>query len=189
MIKQILLAALAGSAIVFVLSAIFNSVRIAGAHPVSLPAEAEVLPALRASIPKSGIYFFPGVASSAGMTKEQKQAWQADYNQRYKEGPTGILSYSTGGKEFSFSSHLIVQFLLGLFASLAAAAILAMTVSATGYSSRVAIVVLMGMFAFVYIEPQYWNWYDFPAKYTIVRVIGGVVTWAMAGLAMAGIVH
>lgn len=42
--KQILLAALAGSAIVFVLSAIFNSIRIAGAHPVSLPAEGTVLP-------------------------------------------------------------------------------------------------------------------------------------------------
>jgi hypothetical protein len=189
MIKQILLAALAGGAIVFVLSAIFNSVRIAGAHPVSLPVEAEVLPALRASIPKSGVYFFPGVTSSAGMTKEQKVAWQADYNRRYREGPTGIVSYSTGGKEFSFSSRLVVQFLIGFFASLAAAVILSMTASATGYSSRVASVVLMGMFAFVYIEPQYWNWYDFPAKYTAVRVLGGVITWAMAGLAMAGIVH
>lgn len=77
MIKQILLATLAGSAIVFVLSAIFNSVRIAGAHPVSLPAEAALLPTLRASIPKSGIYFFHGVTSSAGMTKERKEAWQA----------------------------------------------------------------------------------------------------------------
>jgi len=189
MIKQILVGALAGGAIVFVLSAIFNSVRIAGAHPVSLPAETEALPFLRASIPKSGIYFFPGVTSSAGMTKEQKEAWQADYNRRYKEGPTGILVYSTGGKEFSFSSHLIVQFLLGFFAALTLAVILAMTASTTNYGSRVAVAVLMGLFAFAYIEPQYWNWYDFPAKYTIVRVLGGVVTWALAGLAMAGIVH
>jgi hypothetical protein len=171
------------------LSAIFNSVRIAGAHPVSLPAETAVLPALRASIPKSGIYFFPGVTSSAGMTKEQKEAWQADYNRRYKEGPTGILAYSAGGKEFSFSSHLIVQFLLGFFAALAVAVILAMTMRATNYGSRVAIVALMGMFAFVYIEPQYWNWYDFAAKYTVVRVLGGVVAWTLAGLAMAGIIR
>lgn len=59
--------------------------------------------------------------------------------------------YSTGGKEFSFSSHLVVQFLIGFFASLAVAVVLSMTANATNYGSRVAIVVLMGMFAFVYI--------------------------------------
>lgn len=189
MIKQILLAALAGSAIVFVLSAVFNSIRIAGANPVSLPGEAAVLPVLRTSIPRAGFYFFPSITSSAGMTKEQKKSWQADYNRRHKEGPTGILVYSPGGEDFSFRSRLIVQFLLGFLSALAAAVVLAMTASATNYSSRVTIVLLLGIFAFVYIEPQYWNWYYFPAKYTLVRVLGGVVTWALAGLAMAGIVH
>jgi hypothetical protein len=189
MIKQILLAAFAGSAIVFVLSAILNSVRVADSNPLSLPGEAAVLPVLRASIPKTGFYFFPSITSSAGMTKEQKEAWQADYNRRHKEGPTGILVYSPGGEDFSFSSRLIVQFLLGFLAALTAATILAMTAGATHYSSRVAIVLLLGIFAFVYIEPQYWNWYYFPAKYTLARVLGGVVTWALAGLAMAGIVH
>jgi len=50
---------------------------------------------------------------------------------------------------------------------------------------------LLGCFAFAYayIEPQYWNWYGFPESYTMVRVLGGIVTWTAAGLALAAIVH
>jgi hypothetical protein len=51
------------------------------------------------------------------------------------------------------------------------------------------IVFLIGIFAFVYLEPQYWNWYGFPATYTIARVCGGVATWTISGAAMAAIVR
>jgi hypothetical protein len=50
-------------------------------------------------------------------------------------------------------------------------------------------VFLLGVFAFVYLEPQYWNWYGFPASYTLARVFGGVTAWLLAGLAMGAIVR
>ncbi len=106
-----------------------------------------------------------------------------------RKGSTGILVYRTGGEDFQFGRRIAVQFLLGFFASLLAATILAITASATTYGTRALLVLLLGCFAFAYIEPQYWNWYGFPASYTMVRVLGGIVTWTAAGLAMAAIVH
>jgi hypothetical protein len=188
MIRQVLLAALAGGAIAFVFSAIQNSV-FRGGEPRELPGQVVVLSALKAAIPEPGFYFFPGPALSSGMTKQEKTAAQADHDRRFKEGPTGILVYRTGGEDFQFGRRLAVQFLLGFFASLLAATILAITASATTYGTRALLVLLLGCFAFAYIEPQYWNWYGFPASYTMVRVLGGIVTWTAAGLAMAAIVH
>jgi hypothetical protein len=61
-------------------------------------------------------------------------------------------------------------------------------VSATTYGTRVMIVVLIGLFAEIYIDLPYWNWYGFPMNYTIGHLLGGILSWAVAGLAMAAIV-
>jgi hypothetical protein len=188
MFRQLLLAGLVGGAIVFVMSAIQNGV-FPAAEPRSLPSQAAILPVLRASVPQEGFYFFPGGALSRDMTREQREAAQADHERRFKDGPSGILVYTPGGKEFAFGRRLMIQFLLSVLAALAAAAILAVVASTTTYGARVGIVFLLGCFAFVYLEPQYWNWYGFPASYTIARICGGVGTWTVAGLVMAAIIH
>lgn len=188
MFRQLLLAGLVGGAIVFVMSAIQNGV-LPAAEPRSMPAQAAILPVLRVSIPQEGLYFFQGGALSRGMTKEQRQATQADHERRFKDGPAGILAYSPGGNDFGFGRRLMIQFLLSFFAALAAAGILGVVASTTTYGTRVGIVFLLGFFAFVYIEPQYWNWYGFPLSYTIARVCGGVGAWTVAGLVMSAIIH
>jgi len=78
---------------------------------------------------------------------------------------------------------------LSVIAALIAATILAMMVTTTTYGGRVGIMCLLGVFAFGYLEPQYWNWYGFPATYTITRVFGGVATWTISGAVMAAIVR
>ena len=64
-----------------------------------------------------------------------------------------------------------------------------MTVTATTDGGCVWIMCLLGVFAFGYLEPQYWSWYGFPATYTISRVFGGVATWTISGAVMAAIVR
>src|SRR6266550_3092853 len=81
----------------------------------------------------------------------------------------------------------LIAFVLSAIAALIAATILAMMVTTTTYGGRIGIMCLLGVFAFGYLEPQYWNWYGFPATYTITRVFGGVATWTIAGAAMAAI--
>jgi hypothetical protein len=50
-----------------------------------------------------------------------------------------------------------------LVAALITATILTMMVTTTTYGGRVGIMGLLGVFAFGSLEPQYWNWYGFPA--------------------------
>jgi len=187
MIGRLLLAGVAGGAIVFVMSGAQNAV-LPAAEPRSLPAQAAILPVLKASIPRAGFYFFPGDALTRAMTAAERDAALADHGRRFREGPAGVIVYSAGGDDFAFGRRLATQFALSVIAALTASAILALGAGTATYGARVAVVCLTGVFAFVYLEPQYWNWYGFPASYTAARVAGGVVAWAAAGCAMAAIV-
>lgn len=188
MLRQVLLASFVGGAIVFVLSAVQNAV-LPGIEPRPLPGEAAILPALRASVPVAGFYYFPGGALSRKMSKEERATVQAQHERNFKEGPTGILVYRLGGEDFQFGRRLAVQFLLSVIAATIAASLLALTAGTSTYTVRVGIVFLLGLFAFVFIEPQYWNWYGFPATYSFARVIGGVGSWTLAGLAISALVR
>jgi hypothetical protein len=81
-----------------------------------------------------------------------------------------------------------VQFALSVAAALGASLIVALGASGTTYVTRVALVALVGASACIYLEPQYWNWYGFPAAYTVARIAGGLVAWTLAGLPIAAIV-
>ncbi len=186
--KRIVLAGLAGGVLVFVVSGILHSsTKLAEVGIRAIPNEDLVLLAMRNSIPEAGFYFFPAPNLSP-MSKEQKTAEQERYLAKFKQGPTGILVYKPGGEDSNFGKLLGTQFLIGLVGAFIAAWILGATVGATTYGTRVMIVVLMGLLAEVYIVLPYWNWYGFPANYAIGHILGGVLTWAVAGLAMAAIV-
>jgi hypothetical protein len=188
MLLRILLAGLAGGAILFVMSAVQQSI-LPGIEPKPLPSQATLLPALRASIPRQGFYFFPGDAIMRSMSSEEKAAVRARYYKDFKEGPNGIVVYHSGGEDFNFGRRLGVQFLLSFIAAGIAAWIISLSAGSSAYAVRVGLFALLGFFAFAYIEPQYWNWYGFLGAYAISRIIGGVASWALAGLAMAAIVR
>jgi hypothetical protein len=186
MAKKILLAGLAGGAVVFLVSAFFHMATSLGEYGIkTFPNEDVTIAAMRSSVPESGLYLFPG----AGMSSHPSPAEQAAYLQKYKAGPTGILVVSRGGTDFNFGKLLFLQFLMGLVGSLLLAWVLGITAGATTYGSRVLLVLLASLFAgFVYAMP-YWNWYDFPLDYTIAYVATWCASWVAAGLAMAAIVR
>jgi hypothetical protein len=186
--KRIVLAGLAGGVLVFLVSGILHSsTKLAEVGIRGIPNEDIVLMAMRNSIAEPGFYFFPAPNLSP-MPKEQRQAEQSRYLAKYKQGPTGILIYKPGGEDLNYGTLLAIQFLIGLLAAFLVAWILGATASATTYGTRVMIVVLIGLFAEIYINLPYWNWYGFPMNYTIGHLLGGVLSWAVAALAMAAIV-
>jgi hypothetical protein len=186
--KRIVLGGLAGAVLVFIVSGLLHSTTQLGEVGIrSLPNEDLVLMAMRTAMTEPGIYFFPAPNLSP-MSKEEKQAEQTRYLAKFKQGPTGILVYKPGGEDIVFSKLLVNQFLIGLVGALIIAWILGMTASATTYGTRVMIIILIGLFAEIYINMPYWNWYGFPMNYTIGHLLGGVLSWAVAALAMATIV-
>src|ERR1700688_1626337 len=187
--KRILLGSLVGSIVVFVVSSAWHLAPGLGEIGVkALPAEDAVLAGLRTSLHDPGLYFFPAPDMSAGRTKEQVKADQAAYLERYRSGPSGILVYHPGGEELNFGKLMGYQFLFGLAGSFVIAWILALTAGSTTFGSRACLVLLIALFGgIVYSLPE-WNWYGFPASYTIASIASQVLSWSIAGLAMAAIV-
>jgi hypothetical protein len=187
--KRILVGSLVGSVVVFVVSAAWHLTPALGEIGVkALPGEDSALAGLRAAVREPGFYFFPVPNMAANRTKAQVKADEAAYLEKYRQGPSGILVYKPGGEELSFGKLLAYEFLFGLVASFIVAWILALTATATTYGTRVLLVLLITLFGAVIYDLPAWNWYGFPMSYTIAHSASWLVSWGIAGLAMARIV-
>ncbi|HTV58527.1 MAG TPA: hypothetical protein VMJ93_06615 [Verrucomicrobiae bacterium] len=177
-----------GAVLVFVLSSIWHVATPLGEVGVrNLPHETILSLALKTGISDPGFYFFPGINQSKELSKEQQQAEQARYLKAYEQGPTGILIYSPGGVEFNFGKLLVNQFLLGLALAFLIAWVLAATAAGTTYGQRVLLVGGISAFGALLVPLQYWNWYEFPADYTIAYAAGLFICWGLTGVVMAWI--
>jgi hypothetical protein len=186
--KKIILTALVGSVIVFVVSSIIHMALGLGEVGIKmLPHEEVVLLAMRATIHDSGLYFFPGTASGMAPNKATPEE-QKDYLARYERGPRGLLIYQTGGTALNFPKLLLGQYLFGLAGSLIVAWILVATAGSTTFATRTAIVALVGLFAGIIYDLPYWNWYGFPTNYIVAHIATGTITWAIAGIGMAAMI-
>jgi hypothetical protein len=66
----------------------------------------------------------------------------------------------------------------GIFAGLAAKA---------SFGQRVALVTLLGVFAWLSISVSYWNWYHFPGAYIAGEAIDQVGGWLFGGIVLAAV--
>ena len=146
---------------------------------LQLPEEDAIIGALRGSVSEPGMYYFPGFDRSRELTDEETAVFEA----KYDAGPRGVIVFDTkGGKPIS-PKRLGIEFASNLLAALVAGIILSM--SAAGFVGRVAIVMLMGVFAWLSISVSYWNWDGFSDAFTLMDAIDQVGGWLLGGLALA----
>jgi hypothetical protein len=178
--RRVLLAGLLGGLATFAWSFISHMVLPLGEAGVrTLPNEEAVLADLRGSIPEAGFYIFPLMGDPSKATAEEQAQWA----EKYRTGPAGILVYRPAGGEFNFPKLLGIELLTNILAALIAAFILARV--AGGYLQRVFIVGALGLFAWFSISISYWNWYGFPASFILAEGIDQLIGWLVAGLAIA----
>lgn len=180
---RIITAAIVGGLIVFVVSAIahvFTPLGTAGLRV--LPTEEPVLQALRANIPQSGLYFFPGADMSGKMSAEEQKAWEA----KLRSGPSGLIVYTAEGAGAMEPRQLGTE----LIASILAAAIVAILLSfmAVPFITKAVSSALFALFAFLSLSASYWNWYHFPTAFVTAELVTEFIGWFLAGLAIARIV-
>lgn len=190
MSKRMILGGVAGGVAVYIWSVLSHMVLGLGDTGIKQIANEEsVLAAMRDNIQESGFYFFPGVAQAPGMSKEEQQqamqAWQA----KYTAGPIGILIYHPQGQQPLLPRQLLLELLSDITAALIAAFLLA---QASGklirFGNRVLFVTLLGLFSSLVVDMSYWNWYGFPADYTLAALIDQIVGWGVAGMVLAAVV-
>lgn len=190
MIKRVLLGALVGGIVVFIVGALLHTVLGLGEVGVkALPQEDSVLAAMRAAIHDPGFYVFPAPNMTPGRNQAQKDSDTAAYMAKYQQGGTGILVYTPGGSAISIGKLLGGEFVIDLVSAFFLACILAMGAGGVrSYWKRVFAVTIAALFAALFLGLEYWNWYNFPLNYTCAYIIIVVIEWFISGLAMAGII-
>jgi hypothetical protein len=185
--KRILLAGLLGGIALFAwgsLSHIVLGLPEIGIQEIPQGHEEGVKAALHAALPQSGFYFFPGMGVASGASAQEKQAASKAYEEKYKQGPHGILIFHPEGEAIMTPKQLLIQFALTVVEALIAAWLLSLT-TLTSFSSRVGFVVVLGILMALATNVEYWNWYGFPANYTAAYMLDKVIGLLVVGLVVA----
>ncbi len=182
--KRIVLAAILGGLTLFVWMFVAHDLLGLGEMGVGeIPNEAAVLSAMRAAIPETGFYIFPGFGLGPKPTREQRNAAMPEYMKKYEQSPHGVVIYHPPSGPFNFGVLLGREFALNVLQALLAAILLWCAASGRNYGARVGIVTIAGVLAAISTNVEYWNWYEFPGNY-----VAGYMTTQIVGFVLAGFV-
>jgi len=177
--KRILVAAIVGGLIVFIWSAIAHMATPLGTMGLSVfPNEAPIVDAIRANVPKSGMYFFPGMDPAQKPTPE--------YQKKYEAGPSGLLIVRIGSGQMLSPRQLLSELVTNIIGAYIAAVLAAMMVGTM--PRRAFAIALLAVFASVSLSFSYWIWYNFPPAFVLGELITEAIGWFLAGLAIAKLV-
>jgi hypothetical protein len=176
MAKTILSGIVAGVAL-FVWGFLAHTVLPLGTMGMSThPHESMLLPAIQQTTTQPGLYYFPGMDPSKKLTKEE----EADWAERYRTGPHGILVVGPFGQEAMGASRMTAELLTNVVTGILVAFLLGRL--ATGLGGFLSGGVLVFLIGWTSLSVPYWNWYGFPPAFTIAEMIDQLASGALVGL-------
>jgi hypothetical protein len=140
----------------------------------SIANEDPFLAHMTVALPGPGLYMFPNMAPNMD---------QAAYYRKIASGPSGMLIYMPK-RDFSFGATLVVEFVTELAETLIAVWLLSVT-SLRTFAARFGFFAALGLLAAIATNVSYWNWYAFPASYTIAVMLTAWVGFLAAGAVAA----
>lgn len=180
---RILMAALIGGTLLWVWGAVAHMALPIGEMGFRTADEQRAaLSALRGSAGSgAGVYMLPGLAPEQWGDQEALDA----FLEEYAGSPYAFVVYRPEGNpgHANMAPNLIRHWI----SSVLAAAIVAWVLSlgAFGFGRRVLIAASLGLFAWLAVSVPQWNWYLFPAEFTIGAALDQVIGWLIAGAGMA----
>lgn len=182
---KILIAGVLGGMAMFIWSSIAHMVLPLGeAGMKEIPDEATLTRELHRSLAdKSGLYIFPGLGVGENATREEKHAAMKKAMDKVATGPSGILMYNSA-RPFSFARYLTIEFITEVVEATLAVFLLAQTTLGS-FAGRVGFITLAGVLAAIATNVSYWNWYGFPAVYTLSYMFIQIVGFVCAGIIAA----
>ncbi|HZD94985.1 MAG TPA: hypothetical protein VE133_12070 [Candidatus Sulfotelmatobacter sp.] len=153
-----------------------------------IPNEQAVVSTMKANIPASGLYLFPGWGLPPDATHSQKMAvLKSDPMQaRIKAGPTGIVVFRAGAGEMIAPRQLITELLTNIIQILLAVILLGQT-RIINFVGRWRFITIAGVLAAISTNISYWNWFGFPGNYTLAYICTIAMGFVFAGLVAAAI--
>ncbi len=190
MTRKVLLGGVAGGVALFVWSVVaWTLLPLHASSLHKLAAEDRVVAALVEAKTPEGLYLIPAPPDTKGKTEEQAAAEIEAWNERSGRGPVATLAYHPGGRS---PTRMFRPMARGLGLALAATFFSAWALSRARIAShfgRVGFVVGMGLFAWALGPAMLWNWFAYPADYTVAVLLDALAGWAIVGVVQAGIVR
>ena len=152
-----------------------------------LPNEQAVVNDLNANITAPGLYFFPGYGLGPNATHSQKMAAMKDLAPRIKAGPIGLMVYHPTGYDALSPRQMLTELATNIIQVLLAVFLLGQT-SITSFAGRWRFITVAGILAAISTNVSYWNWYGFPANYTLAYISVVAMGFVCAGLVAAALV-
>jgi hypothetical protein len=148
-------------------------------------AQQDALASLHENLGEEGVYLLP----IAPKEQWEDTAAQAAFAERAAQMPYGFVVFQPQGINFTEQFPLLLarQGATDVLSALLAALVISFTV--TGFVTRMLLVGAMGLFAWLTISVPYWNWYRFPADFTLANLIEQAVGWLLAGIIIAWLVR
>jgi len=186
MLKRLILASLFGGLAMFLWSFISHEILNLGEGGVQeVPNESQVLAALQSSIgPNTGIYLYPGMGLGPNPTMQQRNAAMPEYARRFLTEPSGMLIYHPPGRRMEMLPMLTTELATEMVEALLAVVLLMQT-RLNRFISRVAFVTILGALATITTNISYWNWYGFPAGYTVAFMSSQILGFLCGGMIIA----
>jgi hypothetical protein len=190
MMKRIVLAGIVGGVVLFVWGAVaWMVVPLHTPTIKTLPNEDAIRSVLREAVKEPGVYSIPGYPQGQSMSKQEAAAAMSSFEAKHRAGPVGVLVLRPQGGEPMEARVFLSGFILQVAVAAVAAWLLSLAAgNLRSYGARVQFVTVLGAFAALAVDLQYWNWWAFPTDYTIGMVADHVIGWFLAGLALAAIV-
>jgi len=187
MAKRVLIAGIAGGIIMFFWGFAWHDLLGFGLIGISdIPNEQTVVGTLKSSVPERGMYLIPGMNIPANATSEQKRAAQEAAMKKAAAGPSGMLIYLPAGNAMT-PRMLITECGTNILQALLVAFLLAQA-RLQRFSSRLGFAFVIGLVAAITTNISYWNWFGFPANYTIAAMAFVVTAYFLVGLVAAAVV-
>jgi hypothetical protein len=154
-----------------------------------IPNEQAVVSSLKATLPNSGMYAFPGWGLPPDASHSDKmKAMRSDAMQaKMKAGPTGLLVYRAGGMGGLTARQMITELVTNIVQIFLAVLLLGQT-RIVNFVGRWRFITIAGFLAAISTNVSYWNWFGFPGNYTMAYIAVIAVGFAIAGLVAAAIV-
>ncbi len=148
---------------------------------VATPAqEAAIVAAVRPGLTEDGIYPIPGMDPA----KMNDEAAKKEFGERAAKSPYALVVFHAQADDSvnAMGPYLGRQFASDIACGLAIAFVLGLV---TGFGRRVGAALGMGAFSFLSTNVPYWNWYRFPADFTVGALIEVMVAALLGGIVAA----
>lgn len=183
--KNTIVGGLVGGCILFIWGAIAWTVLPLHQPSIrAIPDETAVMDAMRNSMKEKGMYEFPAMPED-----QSDAAAQSAWEEKYRRGPVGMISYDPLGGDpmmpATFATGFVISF---LSAAIAAWFLARSTASAGPYLSRVLFCGMLGIFISFGSHLLSWNWMNYPTDHTTAMVADTINGWLLAGLGIGAIV-